>query len=205
MKKLLLLLTLTVGCLQASTLLVSDFSSFAPLLIQPQPLNPADGPWSEATALAGATDYAIGDFGTGTPSGLIGNGFIQYLSAAEDWSSFSYLTLTGSTASSNATPFLSFYLEDANLNVSSVNVFDLVGFAGGATVSLLLDLSGVDATQIAAWGFVTNEADTPAFGFTFDNLALSTEAPPVPDAGPGLAGLLATLSLLGFVRARRPA
>lgn len=208
MKKL-LLLAFTAVCLQADTLALSDFSNFAPsLLVQPQPVNPADGPWLDSTAQSGPTAYTIGDFGAGAPSGMGGNGFFQYLDVPADWSTFSFLTLTGFAAGTNATPFLSFYMEDADANSSSINVFDLADFTSAGAISLALDWSGLDFTRIATWGFVTNEGEATPFGFTFDHLELSTtlpNPPTVPEAGPGIAGLLATLTLLGVARSRRHA
>lgn len=208
MKRLLLLLALATSSMPAATLLVSDFGDtelFTPPLLQPQPVNPADGPWTELTAQSGTTSYTIGDFGQGTPSGLIGNGFLQFLAAPVDWSSFGFISLTGSLAATNATPFLYFYVEDSSANSSSLTAIDLAGFSGSTTVSTALLFGGVDLTQVSAWGFLVNEASPLDFGFTFDNLSLSTTEPPasVPDVAS--SALLLGFALAGLVGFRRVA
>jgi hypothetical protein len=198
MKKLLLPLALLAGCLHANTQLVSDFSpDYAPTwFTEPLPMSPANGPWANS-ASSDATTFTI----AGTASGLSGNAFFEFLFAGpQDWSGFSHVVLTGLTPGTNATPFLYFYVEDAFAN-SSLTAFALNDFAGGSTIGQLLNGGGVDLTQVAIWGFSTYEDNPTAFGFTFDRLELSTEAPPVPETTSAI--LLLGFSLLGLAGLRR--
>ncbi|AHF92197.1 glycosyltransferase family 1 [Opitutaceae bacterium TAV5] len=204
MKRLLLLLTLGATCASAETLLVSDFSGFTAGYYT----EAFDGPWSEATALSGATDFTIGDFGSGTPSGAAGNGFIQELaSGPQDWSGYVTLSLTGFASLTNGTDQLFFRAEDINGDASLVAAFDLSLFADGATtVSVSLDFTGLDATQIAYWGFVVNDFDAaPEFGFTFDHLELSTAPIPEPATTVALAGAGVLMAAFAARRFRRRA
>src|SRR5262249_20362298 len=138
MKKILLFLALGLTCARADTLLVSDFSNFAPGAYSQS----FDGPWSELTAQSGATTFAIGDFGNGAPSGNIGNGFMQWLGdTPQDWSTYAYVTLDGFAAAGNQTATVNLYLEDINGANATLTQFALGDFASGLT-SVTLSLLG---------------------------------------------------------------
>src|SRR5688572_26172044 len=110
MKRLVLLLAVVTATSAAhAQLILSNFSAFTPdYYSQPFPADSTS--WSPLTAQSGATAFTIGDFGSGAPSGAIGNGFISFLPAATDWSAYTSVTLRGFAAQTNATPSLSFYL-----------------------------------------------------------------------------------------------
>jgi hypothetical protein len=204
MKRLLVLASLLLAPLasQAQTLVLSDFNSFTPDYYSTAG---GSGDWSEFTAQAGATSFTIGNVGTGIPSGLIGNGFLKFYGELQDWSPYSAVTLTGFTAASNATPSLYFYAEsmseDGNPSFA-LTKFDLGAFGSGpvsASITAPLALAGLDLTHIDAWGFVVQEAGNPAFGFTFDQVALT--AIPEPSAYAACLGAVA-LAVAGLRRRR---
>lgn len=179
-------------------LVVSDFSHFTP-----NEYSGAfdGGPWSELTAVSGAETFTIDDFGSGAPSGAIGNRFVSFLDAPQDWSQFTTVTLHGTPTSGNETAHLYLYFEDATFSFTSGIQFDLANFSDGEE-SVALDFGGLDPTQITAWGFTVMDPGTPAFGFTFDQLTLT--AVPEPSTYAALVGALA-LGVAGARRWRRKA
>jgi len=204
MKRFLLLLAVALGATAAhAQLVLSDFSNFTPdAYSQSFPVDATS--WSSLTAQSGPTSFTIGDFGSGAPSGALGNGFYQFLATPADWSGYTTVTLTGLTAPANATPYLYFQVQDENFS-SAVTAFALTDFSGGtATVTVPLSLDGIDATQITSWAFVVEEFDNPQFGFTFDKVELATATAAVPEPAT-YAALLGAAVLLGAVvrRVRR--
>jgi hypothetical protein len=204
MKRLIVLLLLATSVAHAQ-LLLSDFSSFTPdAYSQPFPADSTS--WSALTAQSGAATFTVGDFGAGAPGGAIGNGFIEFLSAPADWTDYASVVLRGFAAAANATPSLWFYVEDENLS-SALTPFSLASFGTGPSAmerAMPLSLAGLDAARITAWGFVVQEADNPAFGFTFDNVALMSPVVAVPEpATYGFVAGIAVAVLALFRRSRR--
>jgi hypothetical protein len=191
------LFLLAVAATAATTraqMVVSTFSIFAP----DEYSGAFDGgPWSDLTAESGAGVFTIGDFGNGVPSGNMGNRFVSFLAAPQDWSQFTSVILHGTTSAANQTPNLYLYLEDVNLGSSSWTQFDLTSFGDGVE-SVALDFTGVDATHITVWGFAVQDPGTPDFNFAFDQLQLV--AIPEPSAAALLGGLA---SLIVLVRRQR--
>jgi hypothetical protein len=204
MKRLLLILLALSASIANAQLILSNFSSFTPdYYSQPFPADSTS--WSELTAQSGATTFAIGSFGNGSAGGAIGNGFINFLSVATDWSAYTSVTLSGFASQANATPSLSFYLEDENVS-SALSTFTLADFGFGPNstdVTIPLSFLGIDATHVTAWGFVVQEADNPVFAFTFDqvSLALPTQVGAVPE--PSTMGAIGGLVLLAAIGGRR--
>lgn len=204
MKRLLLILTLSVsaGAIHAQSLLLSDFSNFLPSAYS---TSFDGGPWSELTTASGPTAFTIGDFGNGSPSGSLGNGFTQWLGdTPQNWSAYARVELTGFTLPSNHTPSLRFYVEDFDGANSASTAFNLADFSGGLT-TVVVPISftgGVDATRIAFWGFTVSEfgINPPNFGFTFDNLVIS--AVPEPSAYAAIIGGFALLAAVVYRRFR---
>jgi hypothetical protein len=194
---------LAAGALHAQTLVLSDFSSFNPAAEQYLAPSFGGGQWSPDTAQDnGDGTFTIGDFGLGTPGGEGGNGFALSIAGLPAWITNAVVELTGFAGVTNATPFLGFYLEDAmDPFVNAVTIFDLSGFAGGSTtVSLPLNLGGLDPANIGRWGVITGEFDNPDFHFTFDHLQLTAIPEPAT-----YAAMLAALALGVAVWRRRQA
>lgn len=183
-----LLAAFTLGAAaQADTLLLSDFSDFAPDTY----LYTGTGQWSEATAQSGATSFTIGDFGAGTPTAAYGNAFVQWLGETpQDWSSFTYVNLAGAVFTGNAAATINFYIEDNQFH-TALTAFTLADFAAGlTTVSKQIDFGNVAPNDVSYWGFQVADftEPAPAVGFTFDNVSVSTSAIPEPSTYAALLG-----------------
>lgn len=199
MKRLLLLLVLAAAAAHAQVSNLSDFSNFSV-----GAFSQADhGAWSDQTSQSGPTSFKIADLGQGTPSGELGNAFIQWIPVAQNWAAYHYVSLTGAVTASNVTPKLNFYIEDLDGNNSVLSHFDLSTFSANlSTVTVPLSFGGVDFTQVSFWGFTVDQPTSPEFGFVFDNVALSATAP-IPE--PATYALLVGAGIFGFAlhRGRR--
>jgi hypothetical protein len=172
---------------------LSDFSNFTP--------NAYGGSWSSATAASGATRFAIGNFGSGSPQN--DGSFFVSLGGTEDWSSFSTIYLSGfagaeGAQSANAATTLNFYVEDVNGNIGT-SAFPLSIFSASevSEQSVALNFGLADSTQIAIWGFTTGAVPTANFAFTFDRVGFSA----VPE--PGNLPVAALLVAFAMARCRR--
>ncbi len=172
---------------RADTTQLSDFSNFTPGAY----FYTDSGRWSADTARSDTTTFSIGNFGSDTPRAANGNGFYQWLGdTPQDWSQLGYVNLTGVALASNAATTINFYIEDNNFQ-TSLTAFTLADFASGlSTVSKQIDFGGIALDDISYWGFqVSDFSDpAPAFGFTFDNVSVSTSAIPEPSTYAALFG-----------------
>ncbi|HEX8372342.1 MAG TPA: hypothetical protein VF585_06160 [Chthoniobacterales bacterium] len=138
---------LALSSAQAGTIL-EDFNGLTTL-----PYIMADeGPWSDDTASFSSTTATIANFGSGQPSGGMGNGFVYWLGGAQDWTTNNFVILTGFTLPENATSTLNFYIEDDFGNVSISTQFALSDFTSGNTVAVPIVYGAVTRTDVAYWG-----------------------------------------------------
>lgn len=193
MKKTLLLIlgATTALAAQASTLILSDFDSFAPSSYG------IGGSWSATTALSGTSSYTIADFSAGTPKN--DGSFIVSLPSVQNYSAYAEVNLMGSVFSGNASDSVSFFMEDQDGN-AGVTTFDLVN--GTATKNLSGLYSQVDETRVVIWGFTTeNQMGDKNFAFTFDKVSL-TIASVIPEPS-SYASYMGLVALTGVLTLRR--
>ena len=201
MKNVLILLALTVvGSIHAQVLTLSNFSNFAVGATSQS----SDGPWSDATFRSDPTTFSIGNFGHGTPSGNVENGFIQWLGSGQNWSTYQFLNVTGAVGATNATQKLNFYMEDSTGDVS-VTSFNLSLFTTNlGTIAIPLLFGAVDRTAVEYWGFTGGDFGAPEIAFTFDNASVAAvSAVPEPSTYAVVFSAIALISTIIRRRDRR--
>lgn len=198
MKKLLILFTglLLALPMHAAVLNLSDFSAFTPTYFG------FTGSWSVDTAQSGPTSFTVANFGAGQPKN--DGSFTSWLASTQDFSSYSYVNLSGSAFAGNTTTSLGFFVEDADGN-SGLATFSTADFASGfSSVSLAGLYSVIDPSHIVNWGFSTENQDgSKNFAFTFDQVSLSTTAIPEPSTYAAMAGGLSLFAAMVARRRRR--
>lgn len=178
----------------ASTLVLSEFDFFTPSYVS--------GSWDIPTMDSAPNRLTIGNFGTVQP---VDDGAFGVFNAPADWTAFTTITLTGAAFGGEAwndTTVLNFFAMDefANTAITQFNLADFSTGPGFSSITIGLDLIGIDATRVTDWGFGTNAVGTTNFAFTFDQVAINSVAVPEPST---YATLLSVGSLVAVVAHRR--